>query len=135
MGACRAVAAQQDGPLFRGVGPEDFEAKVRDMFTNIAEEWVAHSEVINDGEVTASVGSMALRKKGNPAMAVLGIAMGTSEGGGYVDMDGNITTWLSELAFAPVDRIPRRRPMNGAATLRVHSISQQAVAACAGLGH
>ena len=35
--------------------------------------------------------------------AVLGIAMGTSEAGGYVDRQGNITGWLNELAFVPVD--------------------------------
>lgn len=29
--------------------------------------------------------------------------MGTSEAGGYVDKDGNITGWLNELAFTPVD--------------------------------
>ena len=34
---------------------------------------------------------------------ILGIAMGTSEAGGYVDPNGNITGWLNELAFAPVD--------------------------------
>ena len=34
---------------------------------------------------------------------VLGIAMGTSEAGGYVDKNGNITGWLNELAFVPVD--------------------------------
>ena len=87
--------------LFRGVGPEDFDEKVRDMFLNIAKEWGVPLEVLNDGEVTALAGSMALGKNG-----VLGIAMGTSEGGGYIDMDGNITTWLSELAFAPVDLHP-----------------------------
>lgn len=58
-------------------------------------------DVINDGEVTALAGSMAMGKNG-----VLGIAMGTSQGGGYIDMEGNITTWLSELAFAPVDLHP-----------------------------
>ncbi len=87
--------------LFRGVGPEDFDAHVRDIFTRIAAEWNVPLEVLNDGEVTALAGSMALGKNG-----VLGIAMGTSEGGGYIDMDGNITTWLSELAFAPVDLHP-----------------------------
>lgn len=35
--------------------------------------------------------------------SVLGIAMGTSEAGGYVDPQGNITGWLNELAFVPVD--------------------------------
>ena len=34
---------------------------------------------------------------------VLGIAMGTSEAGGYVDTHGNITGWINELAFVPVD--------------------------------
>ena len=29
--------------------------------------------------------------------------MGTSEAGGYVDEQGNITGWLNELAFVPVD--------------------------------
>ncbi|MEG2769736.1 MAG: hypothetical protein RR902_02875 [Oscillospiraceae bacterium] len=33
----------------------------------------------------------------------MGIAMGTSEAVGYVDAQGNITGWLNELAFAPVD--------------------------------
>ena len=87
--------------LFRGVEPEDFDAHVRDIFTRIAAEWNVPLEVLNDGEVTALAGSMALGKNG-----VLGIAMGTSQGGGYIDMDGNITTWLSELAFAPVDMHP-----------------------------
>jgi predicted NBD/HSP70 family sugar kinase len=34
---------------------------------------------------------------------VLGIAMGTSEAGGYIDQNGNITGFLNELAFVPVD--------------------------------
>ena len=29
--------------------------------------------------------------------------MGTSEAGGYIDKQGNITGWLNELAFVPVD--------------------------------
>ena len=33
--------------------------------------------------------------------------MGSSEAGGYVDLEGNITGWLNELAFAPVDYNPR----------------------------
>jgi predicted NBD/HSP70 family sugar kinase len=32
--------------------------------------------------------------------------MGSSEAGGYVDLNGNILGWLSELAFAPVDYNP-----------------------------
>ncbi|MDE5897438.1 MAG: ROK family protein, partial [Clostridia bacterium] len=34
---------------------------------------------------------------------VLGIAMGTSEAVGYINADGGINGWLSELAFVPVD--------------------------------
>jgi predicted NBD/HSP70 family sugar kinase len=38
--------------------------------------------------------------------AVLGTALGTSQAGGYVTTEGNITSWLNELAFAPVDFNP-----------------------------
>ena len=55
-------------------------------------------EVANDGDVTALAGAMDLNC-GN----VLGVAMGTSEAGGYVDKDMNIMGWLNELAFVPVD--------------------------------
>ena len=37
---------------------------------------------------------------------VLGIAMGSSEAAGYVTEEGNITGWLNELAFSPVDYNP-----------------------------
>ena len=55
-------------------------------------------EVANDGDVTALAGAMNLNEN-----SVLGVAMGTSEAAGYVDPQGNITGWLNELAFAPVD--------------------------------
>jgi predicted NBD/HSP70 family sugar kinase len=48
--------------------------------------------------VTALAGSMALHDN-----AVLGIAMGSSLAAGYVSPQGNITAWLNELAFTPVD--------------------------------
>jgi predicted NBD/HSP70 family sugar kinase len=34
---------------------------------------------------------------------VLGVALGSSQAAGYVNREGNITGWLNELAFAPVD--------------------------------
>ncbi|MDD2717981.1 MAG: ROK family protein, partial [Candidatus Wallbacteria bacterium] len=52
----------------------------------------------NDGEVAALAGSMALKDN-----SVLGISMGTSLASGYVTPEGNITSWLNELAFVPVD--------------------------------
>jgi len=83
--------------------PEDlFEKKVKDMFLNIAKEMGnVPIEVCNDGDVTALAGAMDLNDTN-----VLGIAMGTSEAGGYVDGHGNITGWLNELAFVPVDYNP-----------------------------
>jgi len=34
---------------------------------------------------------------------ILGIAMGSSQAAGYIDMHGRIMGWLNELAFAPID--------------------------------
>ena len=84
--------------LFLKVSKEDFARKVKTMYIDVAKEIGAPLEVANDGDVTALAGAMDLGT-GN----VLGIAMGTSEAGGYVDKDMNITGWLNELAFAPVD--------------------------------
>ena len=86
--------------LFLKVGDEDFERKVKNMYIDVAKEIGENIplEVANDGDVTALAGAMDLDDN-----AVLGVAMGTSEAGGYVDPDGNITGWLNELAFVPVD--------------------------------
>jgi predicted NBD/HSP70 family sugar kinase len=85
--------------LFRGVSPEDFEKRIRRIFFDLQREWGGIPfEVANDGEVTALAGSMSFGQNG-----VLGVSMGTSVAGGYVTLDGSITPWLNELAFAPVD--------------------------------
>ncbi len=84
--------------LFRGVPKEDFESKVANVFVDVAKEWGVPFEVVNDGEVTALAGSMQLESNG-----VLGVSLGTSMAGGYVNPDGNITDWLNELAFVPID--------------------------------
>lgn len=86
--------------LFRGIPKERF-GEVRSMFQRISREMGVPVTVVNDGEVTALAGSMSLEDNG-----VLGIALGSSEAGGYVTMDGNITDWLNELAFAPIDYSP-----------------------------
>jgi predicted NBD/HSP70 family sugar kinase len=87
------------GSLFRGVPQDLFEARVKDLFLEIRKAWNGVPfEVVNDGEVTALAGSMSLREN-----AILGIALGTSTAAGYVTSDGNITSWLNELAFVPVD--------------------------------
>jgi hypothetical protein len=40
------------------------------------------------------------------ANAILGIALDTVMAEGYVTADGNISSWLDELAFVPVDYRP-----------------------------
>jgi predicted NBD/HSP70 family sugar kinase len=84
--------------LFRSIPPCLFEKRIKNIFIDIQREWNVPLKVINDGEVTALAGSMSLQ-----ANAVLGIALGSSEAGGYVDRKGNITTQLNELAFVPID--------------------------------
>lgn len=85
--------------LFRAVPPVIFQSRVKNFFLDMQKVWGGIPfDVVNDGEVTALAGSMSF----NDA-AVLGIAMGSSEATGYVTPDGNITSWLNELAFAPVD--------------------------------
>ena len=85
--------------LFLKVSDEDFEKKVKNMYIDVAKEiGDVPVEVANDGDVTALAGAMDLNDNN-----VLGVARGTSEAAGYVDGDGNITGWLNELAFVPVD--------------------------------
>ncbi len=86
--------------LFLQVNKEDYDKRVKNMYLDVAKEIGENIpiEVANDGDVTALAGAMDLNDD-----SVLGIAMGTSEAGGYVDPQGNITGWLNELAFVPVD--------------------------------
>ena len=85
--------------LFLKVNDDDFEKYVKNMYLDAAKEiGDVPVEVANDGDVTALAGAMSLEDNN-----VLGVAMGTSEAVGYVDSKGNITGWLNELAFVPVD--------------------------------
>lgn len=88
--------------LFIKVPKEDFDSKVRDIYLRAAKEiGDVPVSVCNDGDVSALAGAMSLEENN-----VLGIAMGTSEAVGFVDEAGNITGWLNELAFMPVDVNP-----------------------------
>ena len=86
--------------LFLKVPDDQFDKHVKNMYIDVAKELGENIpiEVANDGDVTALAGAMDLDDTN-----VLGVAMGTSEAGGYVDGQGNITGWLNELAFVPVD--------------------------------
>jgi len=83
--------------LFRGIPQERF-GDIRNMFLRIRDELGVPLEVINDGDVTALAGSMSIDDNG-----ILGLALGSSEAAGYVNMEGRIMGWLNELAFAPID--------------------------------
>ncbi|MDR1663495.1 MAG: ROK family protein [Clostridiales bacterium] len=88
--------------LFLKVPKGDFEKYVKDIYIRAGKEIGDIPLVVcNDGDVTALAGAMSLDDTN-----ILGIAMGTSEAGGYVDGNGNITGWLNELAFAPCDFQP-----------------------------
>jgi predicted NBD/HSP70 family sugar kinase len=87
--------------LYRGVPKDQFESTIAPMFERMGKELGVPFEVVNDGEVTALAGSMSLGE--NP---VLGLAFGSSLAAGYVNAEGNITGWLNELAFVPVDYRP-----------------------------
>ncbi len=92
----------QVASLFRGVPEALFNSRVKTLFFELKKAWNnIPFEVVNDGEVTALAGSMSLNDN-----SVLGIALGSSQAVGYVTPDGNITSWVNELAFAPVDYNP-----------------------------
>lgn len=116
--------------LFRGVPADLFEKHIRRMFFTLQARWGGVPfEVANDGEVTALAGSMSMN-----ANAILGLSLGTSTAGGYVTPAGNITPWLNELAFAPVDYragAPRDE-WSGDHGCGVQYFSQQAVGRLAG---
>ncbi len=89
--------------LFLKVPRNLFNSKVKDIYIRAITDTFGDIpfEVVNDGDVSALAGMMSLNKSN-----VLGVAMGTSEAGGYVDAKGRITGWLNELAFIPVDCNP-----------------------------
>ncbi|HRT81898.1 MAG TPA: ROK family protein, partial [Oscillospiraceae bacterium] len=88
--------------LFRKVPADQHEAIIKNIYINAAKEiGDIPVEVANDGDVTALAGSMSLNDNN-----ILGIAMGTSQAGGYVDGKGYLTGWLNELAFTPIDATP-----------------------------
>jgi predicted NBD/HSP70 family sugar kinase len=112
--------------LFRGVPRPVFEQRVKNLFLDVQRAWGGVPlEVVNDGEVTALAASMSLGVN-----SVLGISLGTSTAGGYVNAEGNLTSWINELAFVPVDDRPEAPvdEWSGDRGCAVQYFSQQAVA-------
>ncbi len=87
--------------LFRAVPAGLYETRIKNMFHRLREKWGVPLTVINDGDVTALAGAMSLKQNG-----MFGIAMGSSEAVGFLDINGHVTGRLNELAFAPVDFNP-----------------------------
>jgi predicted NBD/HSP70 family sugar kinase len=109
--------------LFRAIPKRDYP-KAAKTFKRIQKEWRVPLVVMNDGDVTALAGALSLREKG-----MLGVAMGSSEAGGFMDKRGRILGWLNELAFAPVDYNPAAAAdeWSGDAGVGALYFSQQAV--------
>ena len=111
--------------LFRGIPKDLFNIRIKNMFLEIKKVMGdIPFEIVNDGEVAALAGSMSINDN-----AVLGIALGSSQAAGYVTPEGNITSWLNELAFAPVDFNPQAQKdeWSGDLGCGVQYFSQQAV--------
>lgn len=89
--------------IFPNVPPDVYKAKVVDIFIRMAKDLAGDVplKVINDGEVTALAAVQKI-KKGN----VMGISMGSSEGGGYANADGNLMGWINELCYIRLDLNP-----------------------------
>ena len=89
--------------LFQKVPRELFDLKGRDVYFRAVKEIGENIpfEVANDGDVAALAGAVSLKRNN-----ILGLAMGTSFIGGFVDSEGCLSNWISELAFAPVDASP-----------------------------
>jgi len=89
--------------IFPNVPADVYKEKVIDIFSRLANEMApgAPLKVINDGEVTALAAVQKI-KKGN----VMGISMGSSEGGGYANEDGNLMGWINELCYLRLDLNP-----------------------------
>jgi len=89
--------------IFPNVPPDVYKAKVVDIFKRMAKHVAGDVplKVINDGEVTALAAVQKIGK-GN----ILGISMGSSEGGGYANADGNLLGWINEMCYIRLDLNP-----------------------------
>jgi len=89
--------------IFPNVPPDVYKAKVVDIFQRMTKDVAGDVplKVINDGEVTALAAVQKIGK-GN----IMGISMGSSEGGGYANADGNLMGWINELCYIKIDLNP-----------------------------
>jgi predicted NBD/HSP70 family sugar kinase len=109
--------------LLRAI-PRKLFPRAAGMFKRIQREWNVPLVVMNDGDVTALAGALSIQQKG-----MLGVAMGSSQAAGFMDLQGRIPGWLNELAFAPVDYNPAAAADEWSGDVGVGALyfSQQAV--------
>jgi predicted NBD/HSP70 family sugar kinase len=90
--------------IFPNVPPAVYKEKVVDIFVRLAKDVAGDVplKVINDGEVTALAAFQKI-KAGN----IMGISMGSSEGGGYANADGNLMGWINEMCYIRLDLNPK----------------------------
>jgi len=105
--ATGAISANSEATwcdIFPNVPPDVYKEKVVNIFHRLAKDLAGDVplKVINDGEVTALAAFAKLGGKGN----VMGISMGSSEGGGYANKDGELLGWINELCFLKIDLNP-----------------------------
>ena len=106
------VSADSDATwcdIFPNVPPALYKEKVVNIYKRIAKAVAGDVpvKVINDGEVTALAAVKKLRDEGmkDPGN-ILGISMGSSEGGGYANKDGNLPGWINEMCYYRLDLNP-----------------------------
>jgi len=105
--ATGAISANSEATwcdCFPNVPPDVYQEKVVNIFHRLRDALApgVPLKVINDGEVTALAAYSKLGGKGN----ILGISMGSSEGGGYANKDGDLLGWINELCFLKLDLNP-----------------------------
>ena len=112
--------------LFQKVPKDLFDRKSRDVYIRAVKDTFGDIpfEVANDGDVAALAGSIGLDRN-----SILGVAMGTSVAGGFVDSHGGLPNWMNEIAFMPVDASPAALTddWTGDAGVAVHYFCQEAV--------
>lgn len=111
--------------LFHSVTDAEELELCENLYQNVAHSMGCEQfQVENDGDVTALAGSMNLENNG-----VLGLAMSTSQASGFIDLKGNLTHWLNELCFVPVDASADapKDPWSGDTGCGVNYFSQEAV--------
>jgi len=112
--------------LYGQVPKEHHNSRIRDIYFHAAEKIGKDIplEVANDGDVAVLAGAIGLNRNN-----IVGLALGTSFAGGFIDSNGNLTTWINELGFTPVDVSPNasKDEWTGDIGIGVQYFSQEAV--------